>query len=172
MTSNASWSSSALVNTAARSCWLHKTGNVLNKLPRSLQAKARGHLQNIWIAETRDQAEAALEFFLDAYGAKYDKAAACPDKDREVLLTFHDFPAEHWKHPRTINPIESTFATVRPRTIKTKGCLSRATAMTMVFKPCRSAAKKWRRLDGSKRLTEIIDGVKFKDGEKLVQRAA
>ena len=124
------------------------------------------------MAETRDQAKAALEFFLDAYGAKYDKAAACPDKDREVLLTFHDFPAEHWKHPRTINPIESTFATVRPQTIKTKGCLSRATVMTMVFKPCRSAAKKWRRLDGSKRLTEIIDGVKFKDGEKLVQRAA
>ena len=89
-----------------------------------------------------------------------------------MLLTFHDFPAEHWKHPHTTNPIESTFATVRPRTIKTKGCFSRATAVTMVFKPCRSVARKWRRLDGSKRLTEIIDGVKFKDGEKLIQRAA
>ena len=153
-------------------CWLHKTGNVLNKLPKFLQAKAKEHLQNIWMAETRDRAEAALEFFLQAYGAKYDKAAACLDKDREVLLTFHDFPAEHWKHPRTTNPIESGFATVRPRTVKTKGCLSRATALTMVFKPCRSAAKKWRRLDGSKRLAEIIDGVKFKDGEKLIQRAA
>ena len=90
--------------TREQRCWLHKTGNILNKLPKSLQAKAKEHLQNIWMAETRDRAEAALEFFLQAYGAKYDKAAACLDKDREVLLTFHDFPAEHWKHPRTTTP--------------------------------------------------------------------
>ena len=113
-----------------------------------------------------------MEFFPEARGAKYDKAAACPDKDREVLLTFRDFPAEHRKHPRTADPVESTFATARPRTVRTRGCLSRATALTMVFRPCRSAAGKWRRLDGSKRLAGIIDGVKFKDGEKLIQRAA
>ena len=107
-----------------------------------------------------------------AYGAKYDKATACLAKDRAGLLTFYDFPAEHWKHLRTTNPIESTFATVRLRTIKTKGCLSRTTALTMVFKLCQSAAKKWRRLDGSHRLAEIVEGVKFKDGEKLIERAA
>ena len=104
--------------------------------------------------------------------AKYDKATACLAKDRAVLLTFYDFPAEHWKHLRTTNPIESTFATVRLRTIKTKGCLSRTTALTMVFKSCQSAARKWRGLDGSHRLAEIVEGVKFKDGEKLIERAA
>ena len=158
--------------TREQRCWLHKTGNVLNKLPKSLQAKAKGHLQDIWLAETKDRAEKAFDFFLEAYGAKYDKATACLAKDRAVLLTFYDFPAEHWKHLRTTNPIESTFATVRLRTIKTKGCLSRTTALTMVFKLCQSAARKWRRLDGSHRLAEIVEGVKFKDGEKLTERAA
>ena len=158
--------------TREQRCWLHKTGNVLNKLPKSLQAKAKGHLQDIWLAETKDRAEKAFDFFLEAYGAKYDKATACLAKDRAVLLTFYDFPAEHWKHLRTTNPIESTFATVRLRTIKTKGCLSRTTALTMVFKLCQSAARKWRRLDGSHRLAEIVEGVKFKDGEKLIERAA
>ena len=158
--------------TREQRCWLHKTGNVLNKLPKSLQAKAKGHLQDIWLAETKDRAEKAFDFFLEAYGAKYDKATACLAKDRAGLLTFYDFPAEHWKHLRTTNPIESTFATVRLRTIKTKGCLSRTTALTMVFKLCQSAAKKWRRLDGSHRLAEIVEGVKFKDGEKLIERAA
>ena len=89
-------------------------------------------------------------------------------KDRDVLLTFYDFPAEHWKHIRTTNPIESTFATVRLRTTKTKGCLSRMT----VFKLCQSASKKWRRLDGSHQIADFIQGVKFKDGEKLTERAA
>ena len=124
------------------------------------------------MAETKDRAEKAFGFFLEAYGAKYDKATACLAKDRAVLLTFYDFPAEHWKHLRTTNPIESTFATVRLRTIKTKGCLSRTTALTMVFKLGQSAAKTWQRLDGSHRLTEIVEGVKFKDGEKLIERAA
>ncbi len=119
----------------------------------------------------------AFDFFLEAYGARYDKAvaglaAACLAKDRDVLLTFYDFPAEHWKHLRTTNPIESTFATVRQRTTKTKGCLSRATALTMVFKLCQSAAKKWRRLDGAHRLAEIVEGVKFRDGEIRIERAA
>ncbi len=120
------------------------------------------------MAETRAAAETAFDFFLAAYGAKYDKAADCLAKDRDALLTFYDFPAEHWKHLRTTNPIESTFATERQRT--TKGCLSRATALT--FKLCQSAAQKWRRLDGAHRLAEIVEGVKFKDGEKLIKRAA
>ncbi len=158
--------------TREQRCWVHKTANVLNKLPKALQPRAKQHLQEIWMAETSEDAEKAFDFFLEAYGAKYDKAVACLEKDRDVLLTFYDFPAEHWKHLRTTNPIESTFATVRLRTTKTKGCLSRKTAMTMVFKLCQSASKKWRRLDGSHQLAEIIKGVKFKDGEKLTERAA
>ncbi len=158
--------------TREQRCWMHKTGNVLNKLPKSLQTKAKAHLQEIWMAETRKKAEAAFDFFEAAYGAKYDKAVACLEKDRDALLSFYDFPAEHWKHLRTTNPIESTFATVRLRTTKTKGCLSRTTALIMVFKLCQSASKKWRRLDGSNQLAEIIRGVKFKDGEKLTQNAA
>ena len=117
-------------------------------------------------------AEQAFDFFLEADGPKDDKAVACLAKDRDALLAFYDFPAEHWKHIRTTNPIESPFATVRLRTTKTKGCLSRMTALTMVFKPCQSAGKKWRRLDGSHQIAGIIQGVKFKDGEKLTERAA
>ena len=158
--------------TREQRCWVHKTANVLNKLPKGVQPRAKQHLQDIWMAETKEVAEKAFDFFLEAYGPKYDKAVACLAKDRDVLLTFYDFPAEHWKHIRTTNPIESTFATVRLRTTKTKGCLSRKTALTMVFKLCQSASKKWRRLDGSHHLAEIIRGVKFKDGEKLTERAA
>ena len=158
--------------TREQRCWVHKTANVLNKLPKSVQARAKPHLQEIWMAETRAAAEQAFDFFLEAYGPKYDKAAACLENDRDVLLSFYDFPAEHWKHLRSTNPVESTFATVRHRTSKTKGCLSRKTAMTMVFKLCQSASKKWRRLDGSHHLAEIIKGLKFKDGEKLIERAA
>ena len=124
------------------------------------------------MAETRAVAEKAFDFFLEADGPKYDKAVACLAKDRDVLLAFYDFPAEHWKHIRTTNPIESTFATVRLRTTKTKGCLSRMTALTMVFKLCHSARKKWRRRDGSHQIADIIQDVKFKDGEKLTERAA
>ena len=145
---------------------------MLNKLPKGVQPRAKQHLQDIWMAETKEVAEKAFDFFLEAYGAKYHKAAACLAKDHDVLLSFYDFPAEHWKHIRTTNPIESTFATVRLRTTKTKGCLSRKTALTMVFKLCQSASKKWRRLDGAHHLAEIIEGVKFKDGEKLIERAA
>ena len=107
--------------TREQRCWVHKTGNVLNKLPKGLQKKAKQHLHDIWMAETRKDADAAFDFFLAAYGPKYDKAVACLAKDRDVLLTFYDFPAEHWKHIRTTNPIESTFATVRLRTYRTKG---------------------------------------------------
>ena len=123
-------------------------------------------------AETKADAEAAFDFFIVAYGPKYDKASACLAKDRDCLLTFYDFPAEHWKHLRSTNPIESTFTTVRLRTTKTKGCLSRKTALAMVFKQMLSAGKKWRRLDGSDHLAEIIEGVTFKDGIKQIQHAA
>ncbi len=157
---------------AEQRCWVHKTANVLNKMPKSLQSKAKGHLQDIWMAETRSDAEKAFDFFQEAYGTKYDKAVDCLTKDRERLLTFYDLPAEHWKHLRSTNPIESTFATVRLRTIKTKGCLSRKTALAMVFKLLLSARKKWRRLDGSNHLTEVIQGVKFNDGIKQIQNAA
>ena len=159
-------------HTREQRCWVHKTANVLNKLPKSVQGKAKGHLQDIWMAETRVDAENAFDFFLQAYSAKYPKAVECLVKDRDRLLTFYDFPAEHWKHVRTSNPIESTFATVRLRTIKTKGCLSRNTALAMVFKLLLSARRKWRRLNGSNHLAEVIQGVTFKDGIKQIQHAA
>ena len=158
--------------TREQRCWVHKTANVLNKLPKSLQGKAKAHLQDIWMAETRADAEDAFDFFIKAYGAKYDKAVECLTKDRDRLLTFYDVPAEHWKHVRSTNPIESTFATVRLRTTKTKGCLSRKTALAMVFKLLLSAKRKWRRLDGSNHLAEVIQGVRFKDGIKQIPNAA
>jgi transposase-like protein len=158
--------------TREQRCWVHKIGNVLNAMPKSLQPKAKGHLQDIWMAETKKDAEAAFDFFVDAYGVKYDRAVAKLTKDRDVLLTFYDFPAEHWKHIRTSNPIESTFATVRHRTKKTKGCLGRKTALAMTFRLMISAKKKWRKLDGAHRLPEIIEGVAFKDGIKQKKHAA
>jgi transposase-like protein len=153
-------------------CWVHKTANVLNKLPKAAQKQAKQRLQQIWMAETKKEAEEAFDFFLDAYGAKYPKATACLGKDREQLLAFYDFPAEHWKHIRTTNPIESTFATVRLRTDKTKGCLSRDTVLTMVFRLIQSAERHWRRLDGSIQLAEVIQGIKFIDGVKEQRMAA
>ena len=153
-------------------CWVHKTINVLNQMPKSLQARAKGHLQDIWMAETKADAEAAFEFFVQAYGAKYDRAVERLVKDRDRLLAFYDFPAEHWKHIRTTNPIESTFATVRLRTVKSKGCLSRKTALAMTFKLILSAKRKWRKLNGSDQLADIIEGVPFKDGIKQIERAA
>jgi putative transposase len=149
-----------------------QTANVLNKLPKGVQAKAKQHLHGIWMAETREAAAAAFDHFVDAYGAKYDQATACLVKDREALLAFYDFPAEHWKHVRTTNPVESTFATVRLRTTKTKGCLSRRTALTMVFRLCLSAQRRWRRLDGPTRLGDVVRGVRFVDGEPDIQDAA
>jgi transposase-like protein len=145
-------------------CWVHKTANVLNKLPKAVQPKAKAGLHEIWMAEGREAAEKAMTAFVDAYGAKYPKAVDCLVKDRDELLAFYDFPAEHWKHLRTSNPIESTFATVKLRTAKTRGCLSRTTALTMVFQLCRTAQKRWRRLDGYELLAKVIKGVKFVDG--------
>ncbi len=158
--------------TREQRCWVHKTGNVLNAMPKSVQPKAKGHLQDIWMAETKTGAAAAFDFFIQAYGAKYDRAAEKLSKDKDVLLSFYDFPAEHWKHIRTSNPIESTFATVRHRTKKTKGCLSRKTALAMTFKLMMSAKRKWRKLDGANRMPEIIEGVAFKDGIKQESIAA
>ena len=158
--------------TKEQRCWFHKTGNVLNAMPKSVQAKAKGHLHDIWQAETRVDAEAAFDFFITTYGVKYDKAVGKLLKDRDVLLAFYDFPAEHWKHVRTTNPIESTFATVRHRTGKTKGCLSRKTGLAMAFKLMMSAQNKWRKLDGAKRMPEIIEGIAFKDGIKQLNHAA
>ena len=153
--------------TRQQRCWVHKTANVLNKLPASLQAKAKQDLHAIYEAENRQDAEKALDRFVAKYGAKYDKATACLTKDRDSLLAFYGFPAEHWKHVRSTNPIESTFATVRLRTAKTKGCLSRQTALAMVFKLAQSAERHWRRLDGSERLAQVIEGVRFRDGEPV-----
>ena len=153
-------------------CWVHKTANVLVKLPKSQQPKAKRALQEIWMAETKDDAEAAFDAFIESYQVKYEKAAECLNKDRDALLTFYDFPAEHWKHLRTTNPIESTFATVRHRTIRSKGCLSNRTALAMVFKLVESAQKNWRRLDGNNQLPKLILGVKFVDGLELAANPA
>ena len=153
-------------------CWVHKNANVLNRMPKSLQSRAKGHLQDIWMAETKAEADQAFNFFIQAYGVKYHKAVESLVKDRDRLLTFYDFPAAHWKHIRTTNPIESTFATVRLRTAKTKGCLSRKTALAMTYKLILSAKRKWRRLDGSNQFAELIEGAPFKDGIKQTKHAA
>ena len=151
-------------------CWVHKTMNVLNAMPKSIQAK--GHLHDIWQAATKAESNAAFDFCVETYGVKWYNAVAKLVKDRDALLIFYDYPAEHWKHIRTSNPIESTFATVWHRTKRTKGCLSRTTSLAMAFKLMMSAQKKWRKLDGQNRLPEIIQGVEFRDGLRTVQAAA
>jgi transposase-like protein len=158
--------------TREQRCWVHKTMNVLNAMPKSIQAKAKGHLHDIWQAETKAAANAAFAFFSETYGVKWDKAVAKLVKDRDALLTVYDYPAEHWKHIRTSNPIESTFATVRHRTKRTKGCLSRETGLAMAFKLMMSAQTKWRKLDGQNRMPEIIQGIEFRDGIRQLQTAA
>ena len=150
--------------TREQRCWVHKTANVLDKFPKGKQAKAKSMLHDIWMAETKAEAGKAFDLFVATYQAKYPKAAECLAKDREVLLTFYDFPAEHWMHLRTTNPIESTFATVRLRTARTKGCGSRLATLTMVFKLAQSAEQHWRLLNGSHLLGDVIRGVKFEDG--------
>lgn len=145
-------------------CWVHKTANVLNSLPKSQQTRAKERLQEIWMAETKDAAEAAYANFVEIYAAKYPKATACLVKDRDELMTFYDFPAEHWGHLRTTNPIESTFATVRLRTAKVRGCFSRETVLTMAFRLCQEAEKKWRRLNGSEHVANVLAGIVYIDG--------
>lgn len=145
-------------------CWFHKMGNVLDKLPKSLQTQATKQLQEIWMSATRKQAYIAFDTFIKTYESKYPKATECLQKDKEELLVFYDFPAEQWTHLRTTNPIESTFATVRHRTYKAKGAFSRTTILTMVFKLCESAEKRWNRLRGFNYLADVIRNVKFTDG--------
>ncbi len=156
--------------TREQRCWVHKTANVLNDLPKGKQPKAKSMLHDIWMAETKAEAAKAFDLFVETFQVKYAKATECLAKDREVLLTFYDFPAEHWVHIRTTNPIESTFATVRLRSAKTKGCGSRIACLTMVFKLTQSASTTWRALNGSNLLPEVIQGVRFVDG--LKQQAA
>src|SRR5271168_563596 len=153
-------------------CWVHKTANVLNKVALSVQVNMKADLREIYGAPTRPDAEAAIDVFADTYGAKYDKAVACLIKDREALLAFFDFPAEHWDHLRTSNPIESVFATVRHRTVRTKGALSAKTAKLMVFKLVNAAAKTWRRLKGENQLPKIVQGIKFQNGIEVIEMPA
>ena len=145
-------------------CWVHKIANVLNKFPKSMQPTVKADLREIWQAETRAKAKAAMDIFAEKYGIKYEKAVNCLTKDRDALLAFYDFPADHWDHLRTGNPIESVFATVRHRTVRTKGALSQTTAKLMVFKLVQTAAKTWRRLKGANQLPLVIEGVTFTDG--------
>lgn len=145
-------------------CWVHKTANVLNCLPKSVQPDAKSALHEIWQAPDRATAETAFGRFVDVYEAKYPKAVKCLLKDREELLAFYDFPAAHWQHIRTSNPIESTFATIRLRTRKTRNCVSAKSAVALVYKLAMSAQKRWRRLRGFKQLADVIDGIKFIDG--------
>jgi putative transposase len=151
-------------STRAQRCWKHKTANVLNKLPQGLQARAKANLNEIWMAESRAAAEQAFDHFLLSYEAKYPKATECLAKDRDVLLTFYDFPALHWQHIRTTNAIESTFATVRLRTTKTRGCVSRTGMLAMVFKLMKAAEQKWYKLRGHDLLGQVMRGVRFIDG--------
>jgi putative transposase len=158
--------------TREQRCWVHKTANVLDKLPKRLQPEAKEKIHNIWMAATRADADRAFDLVVATYEAKYPKATECLAKDRDVLLAFYDFPAEHWIHLRTTNPIESTFATVRLRHRRTKGSGSRTACLTMVFKLMQSAAKRWRLLNGSQLLPEVIAGVQFIDGIKPQVTAA
>ena len=153
-------------------CTVHKTANVLDKLPKSMQPAAKSDLREIWAAPDRATAEAAIATFADKYGAKYDRAVTCLVKDRDALLTFYDFPAEHWDHLRTSNPIESVFATVRHRTVRTKGALSQDTARLMVFKLVMAAAKTWRRLKGENQLPKVVQGVTFTNGVEVINTPA
>ena len=166
--------------TREQRCWVHKTANILNKMPKSLHTKAKRALQEIWMAETKKDAVKAFQapvrargrLFVETYQVKYQRAADCLTKDRDELLAFYDFPAEHWKHLRTTNPIESTFATVRHRTIRSKGCLSNKTALAMVFKLVEGAQKTWRRIDGHNQLPKLIQGIRFTDGIEIIGNSA
>lgn len=157
-------------DTRPQRCWVHKTANVLNYLPKALQPKAKAALHEIWMAETKAQALVAFEQFVTTFEAKYPKAVECLVKDREALLAFYDFPAEHWIHIRTTNPIESTFATIRHRTDRTKGCLTRDGMLSMIFKLGMSAEHNWRRLRGFEWLAKVISGATFRDGIEVQQR--
>ena len=156
--------------TREQRCWVHKTANVLDKLPKSMQGKQALH--DVYLAESRETAQDELDRFKNLYEKKYPKAVECLEKDRKVLLAFYDFPAEHWVHLRTTNPIESTFATVRLRQRRTKGCGSRDASLTMVFMLARQAERHWRCLNGSEVIVHVLNGKKFKDGLMVQENAA
>jgi transposase-like protein len=149
-------------------CWVHKIANILNKVALSVQPNMKKDLREVYLAPTRGSADTAIGVFIEKYGAKHGKAVECLAKDRESLLAFYDFPAEHWDHLRTTNPIESVFATVRHRTVRTKGSLSSTTARLMVFKLLNAASKTWRRLNGTNQLPKVIGGVRFEDGTEVI----
>ena len=153
--------------TRTQRCWFHKMGNVLNALPKSQHGRAKNDLQAIWMAPTRKEAHSAFNHFVKHYGAKYPKAAEKLTKDRDALLAFYDFPAEHWAHLRTTNPIESTFATVRHRTTRTRNCVTRATFLGLAFKLIEEAEKTWRRIRGADKIEMLLKGIVFKDGEAV-----
>jgi len=155
--------------TRQQRCWVHKTMNVLNCLPKTAQPKAKQALHDIWQAETKKQAEKAFDRFIEIYEPKYPKAALCLHKDREELMAFFDFPAQHWQSIRTSNPIESTFATIRHRTKRSKGCLTRDGMLHMMFKLGQCAEKKWRRLRGFDFLAKVVTGIRFKDGVEVTE---
>lgn len=148
-------------------CWVHKTANVLNKLPKKLQSEAKSHLWQIYRSDTKADAQKEFERFIKIYQAKYPEATKCLSKDRKVLLAFYDFPAEHWQHIRSTNPIESTFATVRLRTDKTRGAVSKQTILPLVFKLVESAQKRWLRIRGFKTIGDVVEGVVFQDGIRV-----
>ena len=152
-------------------CWVHKTANVLDKLAKGEQPRAKEMLHDIYLAADRATAEKAFDLFVRTFEAKFPKATACLAKDRSELLTFYDFPAEHWLHLRTTNPIESVFATVRLRTAKTKGCGTRTATLTMAYKLMESAATRWRLLNGAGLLADLIEGISFVDGIKQANAA-
>ncbi|MHC2791059.1 transposase-like protein [Mesorhizobium jarvisii] len=158
-----------LPGTKHQRCWVHKTANVLNKVPNSMQAGMKTDLREIFSAPNRASAETAIAVFVEKYDAKYGKAVDCLTKDQNALLAFYDFPAEHWDHLRTSNPIESVFATVRHRTVRTKGSLSSKTARLMVFKLVMAAARTWRRLKGQNQLPKLIAGARFQDGIEVIE---
>ena len=155
--------------TATQRCWVHKTANVLNKVPKAVQPKVKEALHDIWQAETRDSAYKAFDNTLKRFEAKYARAMECLKKDKENMLAFYDFPAEHWQHIRTTNPIESVFASVRLRTTKSKSCGSRKTTLAMSYKLMTTAQNTWRRLRGFRLLADVVRGIQFKDGERVEQ---
>ncbi|MBZ0161415.1 MAG: IS256 family transposase [Notoacmeibacter sp.] len=158
-----------LPGTRHQRCWVHKTANVINKVPNSMQVGVKADLREIYLAPNRASAEVAMDVFVEKYGAKYPKAVDCLTKDQTALLAFYDFPAEHWDHLRTSNPIESVFATVRHRTVRTKGSLSSKTARLIVFKLVMAAARTWRRLKGQYQLPKLIAGASFRDGIEVIE---
>ena len=159
-----------LPGTREQRCWVHKTANILNDIPKATQPRVKQALHEIWEADTKDHAQQALDQFKDKYEAKYPKAWERLEKDRDVLLSFYDFPAEHWRHIRTTNPIESAFATIRLRHRRTKGSGTRRTSLAMMFKLGTHAEKRWRRLNGHRQITLLLQGNKFANG--IMQDAA